>query len=128
MLQLSFEEVRELRCSRSQIATLKQGQNVKYAPYAFTEHCAVMLASVLNSPTAIDASIQVVRAFMRLRAMVSVHEGTGAETHRARTEIRQTVSRRVRSDPGLDDAGAEAVARADRIPRNGRPDAGGRTA
>ncbi len=73
MLQLSFEEVRELR-SRSQIATLKQGQNVKYAPYAFTEHGAVMLASVLNSPAAIDASIQVVRAFVRLRAMAAVHE------------------------------------------------------
>jgi hypothetical protein len=74
MLQLSFEEVRELRGSRSQIATMKQGQNVKYAPYAFTEHGAVMLASVLNSPAAIDASIQVVRAFVRLRAMVAVHE------------------------------------------------------
>jgi hypothetical protein len=74
MLQLTFEEVRELRGSRSQIATLKQGQNVKYAPYAFTEHGAVMLASVLNSPAAIDASIQVVRAFVRLRAMVAVHE------------------------------------------------------
>jgi hypothetical protein len=73
MLQLSFEE-RELRGSRSQIATLKQGQNVKYAPYAFTEHGAVMLTSVLNSPAAIDASIQVVRAFVRLRAMVAVHE------------------------------------------------------
>jgi len=53
---------------------LKRGQNIKYAPYAFTEHGAVMLASVLNSPTAIDASIQVVRAFVRLRAMVAVHE------------------------------------------------------
>jgi hypothetical protein len=74
MLRLSFEEVRELRNSRSQIATLKQGQNVKYAPYAFTEHGAVMLAAVLNSPAAIEASLQVVRAFVRLRGLLAGHK------------------------------------------------------
>ncbi|MBI5209152.1 MAG: ORF6N domain-containing protein [Elusimicrobia bacterium] len=42
-----------------------------HLPYAFTEHGAVMLASVLNSPIAVEASIQVVRAFVRLRRMVS---------------------------------------------------------
>ena len=39
-------------------------------PYVFTEHGAVMLASVLNSPVAIQASIQVVKAFVRLREML----------------------------------------------------------
>lgn len=42
-------------------------------PYAFTEHGAVMLASVLNSPAAVNASIQVVRAFMRLRHLLASH-------------------------------------------------------
>ena len=37
-------------------------------PYAFTEHGAIMLAAVLNSPVAVKASIQVVRAFVKLRA------------------------------------------------------------
>ena len=73
MFQLTHEEAGMLLASRSQSATLKRGQNIKYAPYAFTEHGAVMLAAVLNSPVAIDASIQVVRAFVRLRAMVAVH-------------------------------------------------------
>ncbi len=73
MFQLTMEEARALLVSRSQCATLKRGQNIKHAPYAFTEHGAVMLAAVLNSPVAIDASIQVVRAFVRLRAMVAVH-------------------------------------------------------
>ena len=73
MFQLTLEEVRTLPGSRSQSATLKRGQNLKYAPYAFTEHGAVMLASVLNSPVAVEASIQVVRAFVQLRAMVAVH-------------------------------------------------------
>src|SRR5579864_124725 len=45
MFQLSVEEARGLLASRSQNATLNRGRNVKYAPYAFTEHGAVMLAS-----------------------------------------------------------------------------------
>ena len=73
MFQLTMEEARALLLSRSQVATLKRGQNIKRAPYAFTEHGAVMLAAVLNSPVAIQASIHVVRAFVRLRAMVAVH-------------------------------------------------------
>jgi len=43
-------------------------------PHAFTEHGAVMLASVLNSPLAVKASIQVVRAFVRLRQVLASHD------------------------------------------------------
>ena len=43
-------------------------------PLVFTEHGAVMLSSVLNSPTAIEASILVARAFIKLREIVSVHK------------------------------------------------------
>jgi hypothetical protein len=53
---------------------LKQGQNVNYLPYIFTEHGAVMLASVLKSPSAVRASIQVVRAFVRIRQRLVTHE------------------------------------------------------
>jgi ORF6N domain len=42
-------------------------------PYAFSEYGAIMLASVLNSQTAIDASLQVVRTFVRLREILSAH-------------------------------------------------------
>ena len=42
-------------------------------PKAFTEHGAVMLAAVLQSPVAVAASIQVVRAFVRLRALLVEH-------------------------------------------------------
>ena len=74
MFQLSVEEANALLASRSQNATLKRGRNVKYAPYAFTEHGAVMLASVLNSPAAIEASLHVVRAFVRLRELLTGHK------------------------------------------------------
>lgn len=69
--QLTDEEVEALR---SQFATSRSSHGGRrYRPYVFTEHGAVMLAAVLNSPVAIDASIQVVRAFVHLRAMVAVH-------------------------------------------------------
>ena len=75
--QLSREEARTIARLRSQNATLKRGGHIKHLPFAFTEHGAVMLASVLNSPTAVAASIQVVRAFVRLRELLAAHDGLG---------------------------------------------------
>ena len=74
MFQLTLEEGKAVMLSRSQIATLKRGQNIKYCPYVFTEQGAVMLANVLRSPVAIRASIQVVRAFVNLRRMLATHD------------------------------------------------------
>jgi hypothetical protein len=73
MFQLTIDEATEVIASRSQIATLKRGQNIKYAPYAFTEHGALMAANVLNSPVAVEASVAVIRAFIRLRQMLASH-------------------------------------------------------
>ena len=72
MFRLTAKEARALR---SQIATLDggRGRHRKYAPYAFTEHGVVMLASVLNSDVAIRVSLQIVRAFVRLRAAIAAH-------------------------------------------------------
>lgn len=55
---------------RSQIATASR-RNIRYPPFAFTEHGAIMLASVLNTPVAVEASVRVVRAFVRMREIVS---------------------------------------------------------
>jgi ORF6N domain len=74
MFQLTLEEGKLVILSRSQIATLKRGENVKYRPHVFTEHGAVMLANVLRSPVAVRASIQVVRAFVNLQRMLATHE------------------------------------------------------
>lgn len=60
---------------RSQIATSKRGRGGRrYPPRAFTEHGTMMAANVLNSKTAVQSSIQVVRAFVRLRQIVASHE------------------------------------------------------
>jgi hypothetical protein len=64
MFQLTRDEVAPVR---SQFATASR-RNVRYQPLAFTEHGVVMLSSVLNSPCAIQMSILVVEAFVRLRA------------------------------------------------------------
>jgi len=53
--------------SRSQNGSLKQGQNVKYAPIVFTELGVVMLSSVLKSSQAVDVSIRITRAFVEMR-------------------------------------------------------------
>jgi hypothetical protein len=74
IFRLTPKEALELSPSRSQTVILKQGQNVKYMPYVFTEHGAVMLANVLKSPSAVRASIQVVRAFVRIRQRLVTHE------------------------------------------------------
>jgi hypothetical protein len=60
---------KELRLLRSQFATSRWGGR-RHAPWVFTEHGAVMLAGVLNSDVAIEASIEIVRAFVRLREWV----------------------------------------------------------
>jgi len=52
-------------------------QQLKFSrtlPFAFTEHGAVMLANVLNSPTAVSVSIQIVRAFIKLRQTIASHK------------------------------------------------------
>ena len=70
MFQLTAEEWESLR---SQFATLKRGEHRKYLPFAFTEHGALMLANVLNSERAAQTSVQVVRAFVRLRQMLAAN-------------------------------------------------------
>src|SRR5882757_3305998 len=64
---------RTISASRSQSVTLKpgRGQNIKFLPYAFTEHGAIMAATVLNSSRAVEMSIYVVRAFVQLRELIS---------------------------------------------------------
>jgi len=79
MFQLTAGEVEDLQRSRSQSVTLKRGQNIKYLPHAFTEHGAIMLASVLNSKRATEMSVYVVRAFVRLREVIAGNKELAAK-------------------------------------------------
>jgi hypothetical protein len=71
MFQLTAEETDALR---SQIATSKKSRGGRrYTPYAFTAHGALMAATVLNSKRAVQMSVFVVRAFVRLREMLATN-------------------------------------------------------
>lgn len=68
MFQLTEEEHEVLR---SQIVISKTGRGGRrYLPYVFTEHGAIMAANILNSEKAVTASVQVVRAFVKLRQIL----------------------------------------------------------
>lgn len=75
MFQLTAEEKAEV------VAKCDHLQKLKYSPHlprVFTEHGAIMAASVLNSPRAVEMSVFVVRAFVRLRQFVTEHQELAA--------------------------------------------------
>ena len=60
---------------RSQNATSIAGHGGRrYLPYAFTEHGAIMAATILNTPKAVEMSVFVVRTFIRLRELLLTHK------------------------------------------------------
>ena len=71
MFQLTEEETEALR---SQFATSNNTRGgTRYRPYAFTEQGVAMLSSVLNSERAVQVNIAIMRAFVKLREMLSAH-------------------------------------------------------
>ena len=83
--QLTTEELTNLRSQvatsslRSQSVTSKQHGGRRYRPWAFTEHGALMLANILNSDIAVQASVRVVRAFVRMREIVAANAQLAAK-------------------------------------------------
>lgn len=110
MFQLTTQEVAALR---SQFATSNRARGGRRTrPRAFTEHGAVMLASVLNSPVAVEVSVLIVRAFVRMRRVLAKHEElagrlAGLEEKVAAHDeaIRSLLAaiRRLIGDPGADE-------------------------
>ena len=76
MFQLTKEEYESLRL---QNATSNKGRGGRrYFPHVFTEHCAIMASTVLNSKPAVEMSVFVVRAFVRLREVLSANRQIAA--------------------------------------------------
>ena len=71
MFQLTKEEKQEVVTNCDHLEKLKYSP---VNPHAFTEHGAIMVASILNSPKAIEVSIFIVRAFVQLREVVAGHK------------------------------------------------------
>ena len=73
MFQLGKEEFDEWR-SQIVMSNPSAKMGLRRAPYAFTEQGVAMLSSVLNSQRAIDVNIEIMRAFVRLREMLTTHK------------------------------------------------------
>jgi len=81
---------REFEILRSQIVTSSDGHGGRrYLPHAFTEHGAIMAATVLNSERAIQMSIFVVRAFVRMRQVLSTNRQIVVKLGGARASHRE---------------------------------------
>lgn len=86
MFQLTWDEVDVLR---SQIVTLRgvHGKHIKYLPYAFTEQGVAMLSSILNSERAIQVNIIIMRAFVKIREMLSTHKELAAKLNELENKV-----------------------------------------
>ena len=71
MFQLTHEEKQEVVANCDHLSKLRYSPVL---PHVFTEHGAIMVASILNSQRAIDMSIFVVRAFVKLREILTTHK------------------------------------------------------
>lgn len=86
MFRLTPEEAGALR---SQSATAKGRGGRRSLPYAFTEHGVVMLSSVLNSPRAVAANIEVVRVFVRLRQVLTANADLAKRLDELQSRVRE---------------------------------------
>ncbi len=75
VFQLTAHEASDMLRLRSQTVILKagRGHHRKYLPFAFTEHGALMAATVLNSPQAVKMSLFIIRAFVRMREDIAAN-------------------------------------------------------
>ena len=74
-LKFQIEAIEKSVPSRSQFVTLNtgRGHNLKYLPYAFTEHGVAMLSGILNSDKAVQMNIAIIRAFIEMRRFNIIH-------------------------------------------------------
>jgi phage regulator Rha-like protein len=84
MFELTKEEA---EVSRSQNATLKRGENIKYLPYAFTEHGVLQLSNVLKSKKAIAVSLKIIDVFIQLREILANHTELRLEVEKIKRKL-----------------------------------------
>ena len=78
MFQLTWEETKSLRSHsvtlKNNVKSSQRGKHIKYRPYVFTEQGVAMLSSVLRSKRAVQVNIVIMRAFVKLREMLSANK------------------------------------------------------
>ncbi len=72
MFELTAKEAEDF--SRSHFVTMKRGQNIKYLPFAFTEHGVLMLSSVLRSKQANEVNIRIMRVYSKMKELLMLNK------------------------------------------------------
>jgi hypothetical protein len=91
MFRLSQAEAEAL--NRSQLVTGSQKhRDPRFPPYAFTEHGAMMAAMILNSPRAVETSVYVVRAFVKLRELLASSRELGRRFEQLEARVEKLVA------------------------------------
>lgn len=86
MFQLNEDEFRNLRFQVETSSSRYGGR--RYLPYAFTEHGVAMLSSVLRSSRAVQMSILIVRAFVKLREILSSNRALAAKIEKLSATVK----------------------------------------
>lgn len=92
MFRLSRTEVEALNRSQS-VTGSQRHRDPRFPPFVFTEHGAIMAATILNSPKAVEMSLYVVRAFVKLRELLA----TNQELARRLNDLEARIARRFTS-------------------------------
>ena len=102
MFALTSDEWESLR---SQFATLKtgRGQHRKYLPYAFTEHGAIMAATLLSSVRAVEVIVYVVRAFVAQRAFLASNKDLARQLRTLEMRLERKLSTHDQAIAGIID-------------------------
>ena len=105
--------------SRSQFVTLNtgRGSNIKYLPFAFTEQGCAMISAVLKSETAVQVSIQIMKAFVSMRHFVQNNSQIFAELKSIREHQLETDVHLKESDKRID----QLFTLMDKYNKNARP-------
>jgi phage regulator Rha-like protein len=115
MFQLTEQELAALR---SQIATSNIGRGGRrYAPYAFTEHGAIMAATILSTARATEVSVYVVRAFVQLREVLATHKELVKRLDQLETRIERKLATHDQAITGIITAIRELMARPEAKPK-----------
>jgi hypothetical protein len=76
---------------------------LRRSPYAFTEHGALMAAAVLNSPRAVEMSLYVVRAFVRMRQVLAAHKELAMRLEQLESRVERGLATHDQAIAGLID-------------------------
>jgi ORF6N domain len=103
MFQLSPKEFENWR-SQIVISNSAAKMGLRRSPYAFTEHGALMAAAVLNSPRAVEMSLYVVRAFVRMRQVLAAHKDLATRLEQLEGRVERGLATHDQAIAGLIDA------------------------